>query len=153
MHTQSTSLKTSVCTIHVIKTVPVCVSSLSYTYTHTEAWAKTVGQKLLITGGRTREAPYWLSDMYLIHLAPYLEMARDGIEWYPICSLYQMPPSTCVYVCISIYICACVYVCVDFYASVSFHVSVSVCVCPFVCVCVCACVDIAAQPRTVKQRA
>lgn len=118
----------------------MCVSSLSYTYTHTEEWAKTVGQKLLITGGRTREAPYWLSDMYLIHLAPYLEMARDGVKWYSICSLcslYQMPPSTCVYVCISIHICVCVYLC-RFLCQCQFPCQ-CFCLCLSLCLCLCVC--------------
>ena len=40
------------------------------------------GNKLLIHGGHTREAPYWLADMYLVHLAEYHAMARDGVRWY-----------------------------------------------------------------------
>jgi hypothetical protein len=36
---------------------------------------------LLLYAGRTRESPYWLSDMYLIRLSDYSEMARDGVKW------------------------------------------------------------------------
>jgi hypothetical protein len=44
---------------------------------------KTIGgNKLLIHGGCTRESPHWLTDMYLVNIAEYPEMARDGVRWY-----------------------------------------------------------------------
>ena len=39
------------------------------------------GNKLLLSSGRTREAPFWLSDMFVIHLAEYGSMTREGVRW------------------------------------------------------------------------
>ena len=39
------------------------------------------GNKLLLSSGRTRESPFWLSDMFVIHLAEYGSMTREGVRW------------------------------------------------------------------------
>ena len=68
------------------------------------------GSKLLIHGGRTRESPYWLADMYLVHFAEYpaymrwppvyqQRRTRDTLTGWRICTWYilQSIQRMCIY--------------------------------------------------------